>query len=320
MSEDTFAPRVSIVIPVYNGANFLRESIESALSQTYTNIEIIVVNDGSDDQGRTEEIAQSYGEKIRYFKKSNGGVSSALNYGIRHMTGDYFSWLSHDDLYAPTKVSDAVAMLRKMPESRNRTVVFTCGHYIDKNGTALQPFPYKFIPYQFYSGGEMVKYLCAHGTLNGCCMLIPREAFEEFGGLDESLRYSQDTLMWLTLFFGGYGLISDGKDNVMNRLHGGQVSRNRQDLFVRDSLVIARKLAPDMAKCSSKDCNLLYHYALRMAKHNCGEVVRYYWDVADQHCPFTIVQRLRLTIQLLYGRFRGRLKSVYYRYILKVSK
>ena len=75
-------PKVSIVIPVYNGANYLGEAIDSALEQTYENIEIIVVNDGSTDDGATREIALSYGDRIRYFEKENGGVSSALNLGI----------------------------------------------------------------------------------------------------------------------------------------------------------------------------------------------------------------------------------------------
>lgn len=68
-------PKVSIVIPVYNGANYLREAIVSALAQTYKNVEIIVVNDGSTDHGETEQIAQSYGKKFRYFqpeKKKHG--------------------------------------------------------------------------------------------------------------------------------------------------------------------------------------------------------------------------------------------------------
>ena len=83
-----YNPRVSIVIPVYNGSNYLSEAIESALNQTYGNTEVIVVNDGSCDAGRTEDIARDYGEKIRYFVKENGGVASALNTGIRRMTGD----------------------------------------------------------------------------------------------------------------------------------------------------------------------------------------------------------------------------------------
>ena len=87
------APKVSIVIPVYNGSNFLAEAIDSALSQTYHNTEIIVVNDGSTDEGATENIALSYGNKINYYLKKNGGVASALNFGIEKMSGEYFSWL-----------------------------------------------------------------------------------------------------------------------------------------------------------------------------------------------------------------------------------
>ena len=81
-------PKVSIVIPVFNGENYLHEAIDSALAQTYKNCEIIVVNDGSTDN--TEAIAKSYGNKIRYFRKENGGGSSALNLGIDNMEGEDF--------------------------------------------------------------------------------------------------------------------------------------------------------------------------------------------------------------------------------------
>jgi glycosyltransferase involved in cell wall biosynthesis len=116
MSANNFTPKVSIVIPVYNGANFLGEAIESAIAQTYANLEIIVVNDGSTDDGETESIAKAYGEKIVYYSKKNGGVASALNYGIEKMTGQFFSWLSHDDLYVRTKVEDQVRYLLSFPK------------------------------------------------------------------------------------------------------------------------------------------------------------------------------------------------------------
>ena len=94
--------KVSIIIPVYNGEKYIAQSIESALNQTYKNIEVIVVNDGSSDN--TEKIVLEYGDKIKYIRKENGGVASALNVGIKNMTGDFFSWLSHDDLYYPNKI------------------------------------------------------------------------------------------------------------------------------------------------------------------------------------------------------------------------
>ena len=89
-------PKISIIIPVYNGSNYLQEAIESCLQQTYKEYEIIVVNDGSNDSGKTRAIAQKYDKQIRYFEKENGGVSSALNFGISKMEGDFFAWLSQD--------------------------------------------------------------------------------------------------------------------------------------------------------------------------------------------------------------------------------
>ena len=103
-----YNPLISIIIPVYNGANYMREAIDSAIAQTYKNIEIIVVNDGSTDNGETEKIALSYGDKINYYYKENGGCASALNYGISKMKGEWFSWLSHDDVYFPTKLESQV--------------------------------------------------------------------------------------------------------------------------------------------------------------------------------------------------------------------
>ena len=105
----------------------MREAIDSAIAQTYQNIEIIVVNDGSNDNGKTREIALSYGDKIRYFEKENGGVSTALNLGIKEMKGEYFSWLSHDDVYYPNKVERQVRELEALDDKKTiRNVFFTC--------------------------------------------------------------------------------------------------------------------------------------------------------------------------------------------------
>ena len=111
-------PLISIVIPVYNGSNYLAEAIDSALAQTYPNFEIIVVNDGSNDDGATAAVARRYGDKIRYYEKENGGSSSAINYGISKMYGEWFSWLSHDDLYMPQKLQMEMGYLASLDVSK----------------------------------------------------------------------------------------------------------------------------------------------------------------------------------------------------------
>jgi glycosyltransferase involved in cell wall biosynthesis len=119
-----FNPKVSIVIPVYNnGSNYLREAIDSALFQTYKNIEVIVVNGGSTDGGKTDRICKSYGNKIRYYVKENGGIATALNMGIEKMKGEYFSWLSHDDVYYPEKVQKQIEVLSGFEDKE--TVIYS---------------------------------------------------------------------------------------------------------------------------------------------------------------------------------------------------
>ena len=127
-------PLVSIVIPVYNGARYVGQAIESALGQDYPSIEVIVVNDGSTDEGRTREAIAPYLPRVRYFEKPNGGVASALNFGIAQMRGGYLSWLSHDDLYRSDKVSRQVA---RMSELESEAILYTDFDIVDENGNRV---------------------------------------------------------------------------------------------------------------------------------------------------------------------------------------
>lgn len=190
MKTNNFTPKVSIVIPVYNGSNYLREAIDSALAQTYKNIEIIVINDGSTDNGATEEIAISYGRKIKYYKKDNGGVATALNLGIKKMTGEYFSWLSHDDLYYSHKIETQVSYLRGLDDKK----VVLYSNYSILQGEVFTPVMHNH---------EMLKrkskYSLLRGCVNGITLLIPKAIFDEMGEFDERLRCTQDYDYWLRI-------------------------------------------------------------------------------------------------------------------------
>lgn len=186
-----FEPKVSIVIPVYNGSNFLQEAINSAINQTYKNIEIIVVNDGSNDSGATERISKSFGDKITYLQKINGGTSTALNLGIKNMTGEYFCWLSHDDLYKPEFVESLIQELNGL--ENKQTIVITELDGIDENGKELWENSYFQAHRNDWPDREKSKiYPVIYKRIHGCQAIFHKSIFEDVGLFDESQLVAQD--------------------------------------------------------------------------------------------------------------------------------
>lgn len=194
------ANKVSIIIPVYNGANYLQEAIDSALRQTYPVTEVLIVNDGSNDGGETERIAASYGEKIRYYYKENGGTASALNFGIERMRGEWFSWLSHDDVYFADKVANQIEFARQYPQAR---CIYSRHIYIDASGRKIMRGVYGWEP---DPNIPQIRQLFLSNHINGCTILIHRSCFERAGLFALDNKTAQDYQMWLLLaaYFGFY--------------------------------------------------------------------------------------------------------------------
>ena len=199
--DPEFNPKVSIVIPVYNGSNYLASAIDSAMNQTYDNFEIIVVNDGSaqEETDKIEQILDSYkdSQKVLYYTKPNGGVSSALNYGITKMTGDYFAWLSHDDLFYPNHLEAHIKHLSRCKD-RDSIITYTSFEVIDSDGVLML---YETADNAFYSYDWKVSIternaLLYLGEINGGNILMHRTVFDKVGGFNESLRISQEREMW----------------------------------------------------------------------------------------------------------------------------
>ena len=312
----SWEPKVSIVIPVYNGANYMREAIDSALAQTYSNIEVVVVNDGSVDNGETDRIARSYGDRITYIKKDNGGVSSALNVGIRHMTGEYFSWLSHDDVYGPEKVRRQIEALSKA-EDKKRTVGL-CGYcFINEKSERLTKRAQERFSEGIYGWREVVCEILKNGTFSGCSLLIPKTAFDECGMFHEGLRFSQDALMWLQIFLAGYSLAYNGDVDVYSRIHGKQVTQTGRKLFKKDSLTIGELLIPELTGISDKKSNYLYWFAKRNAKYGNKEVVNVCMKTGKSQGVLRFAERTSLRMLLVYGNVRPALRTAYYRLLVK---
>lgn len=227
MSKTKKNPLVSIIIPVYNGGNYLNQAINSALAQTYGNIEILVVNDGSIDGGITRNVAKAYGDRIRYFEKENGGVSTALNFGIQNMKGEYFSWLSHDDMYTPNKIKAEMSVIEEKGEcivGCNVLVTSQDGTVFRKNKLSNKK-------------EKSIKCFMALDTdtgLNGCTLLIPKKGFEEFGGFNAQLKCTQDYDMWFRLA-NKYAFFFTEEYGVLSRQHDAQDSRTKTDICLKEA-------------------------------------------------------------------------------------
>lgn len=227
--SQNWTPLVSIVIPVYNGANYLAQAIDSALAQTYPNVEVIVVNDGSTDGGATDKIARSYGDRIRYFVKENGGISSTLNYGISKMRGEYFSWLSHDDLYHPDKIKASIEVLKTYPQN----TIAVCGtRLIDKDGRNVFQIPRRMK--SFYNGCAMFnKCFVKKVSLNGSALLIPKAAFINCGTFSD-LTYAQDMECWARFMISGYCFVFIPEKYSLIRIHAQQATNRLHEIYFRE--------------------------------------------------------------------------------------
>lgn len=227
--KDNFNPKVSIIIPVYNGSKYMREAIDSALAQSYPNVEVIVVNDGSNDNGATEKIALSYGERIRYFSKKNGGVSTALNFGIQRMTGDYFSWLSHDDVYYPNKVEMQINYL--IENNTRKTILYGGYELIDESSKIrAQIKPDKVYPKEKLN---ISLFPLLRGLINGCSLLIHKSHFKKSGLFDDNLLLVQDYALWFKMFRNAKVKFLPGIF-VKTRVHDERQSNTKKDRNLKE--------------------------------------------------------------------------------------
>ena len=226
-------PLVSIIIPLYNGANYVEEALKSALSQTYRNIEIVVVNDGSTDEGAGKAICDKYADTIRYYEKENGGCASALNYGIAKANGQFISWLSHDDLYYPEKVARQIELYTAHDLDRENTIVSSTGALIDAEGNLI-PHPNRKAT-GFFTSQKAYEYFLFKVCPNGCGLMIPKVAFEKHGYFDENLRFVLDWNLWLKFALSGVDFYFDDARLVCNRVHSMQVTVKQKELHKKET-------------------------------------------------------------------------------------
>ncbi len=188
--------KVSIIILAYNKEKFIDEAIDSAIKQTYPNTEVIVIDDGSTD--RTKEIAEKFTQvyhNLKVISKQNGGISSALNRGIKEMTGDWFKWLSGDDVLKPNCVKELMKEVDHLGKEAENMIFYSNYEIIDEDSKHVKYFIEKNRNNQnkFKQNVELLHFYYGNATTS----LIHKSAFEKIGKFDEEISNAEDYDFWL---------------------------------------------------------------------------------------------------------------------------
>ncbi len=275
MSETKF-PLVSVIIPTYNRPKLLQETIESVLAQTYPNIEVVVVDDGSTDD--TPEMLKQYEGRIVNVRKPNEGGTAARNTGITAARGEYLNFLDHDDVFLPTKIERQMEIMNTRPE----VGLVHCGYYrMDKDGRYIDIV--NFLPEGDVRPVIVLGCFCWSGA-----PLIRRECIDKVGVFDETV-WSSDADMWLKIAIAGYhfGCVQEplGGYRILADSSMADVERTeRMDMAILDR-VFANPTLPQEAKDSKEAAYFNQRFWLACRYYTLGK-----WEDAQRN--------LRVSLQL----------------------
>jgi len=184
--------KVSIIIPVYNAEKYLEECLESAINQSYSDIEIIAVDDGSTDN--SPKILKKYSNKIKILTKKNGGVASAINSGIKEMTGEWFKLLGADDVLYPNAVEILIEETSNIT-NKKKCILASNYHIIDSKGRIV--CEYNEPDYNQLDRFNFNVNLLDHFIGNAITSLIHKSTIDSFGMFDENFSITPDYELWL---------------------------------------------------------------------------------------------------------------------------
>lgn len=229
---------VSVIIPAYNAESFIADSVRSALDQTFHDLEVIVVDDGSTD--RTIARLAEFGDRIRVHQQPNAGVARARNTGVALATGSWIAFLDADDQWLPAKIERQLA-------HGDASMVFTDRYNFGARGE----FPELQSDCTPMCGGDIFLPLLLEGNfITSTSVIIRRALFEQLGGFYTGLNGTEDWDLWLRVAE-NHRIDFCPEPLVRYRFHPGGISRNFVRMNRERTEVIARALASERGRALS---------------------------------------------------------------------
>lgn len=241
---------VSIVLPVYNGEKYLRESIDSVLAQTYQNWELLVIDDCSSDH--TAEIVASYlnhDKRIKYYKNEyNLRLPKNLNKGFSYAIGDYLTWTSDDNRYLPTAIQ---RMVEELDKDNDIQFVFASCRIIDEKGKEIEFFTVNSNSPKLIVGINSV----------GACFLYTRKVYKAIGDYDSNYELVEDFDYWQRVY-SRFKMMGISEILYQYRIHSGALtSTMKTELFNENLEIMLIKNRPLFEKINIEQ-KYYYFYAL----------------------------------------------------------
>lgn len=223
-------PKVSVIIPAFNAMLYLPETVESVLRQTFTDFEVLIVNDGSSDN-TAQWASQLVDPRVKLISQANQGLPGARNTGITHAQGEYLAFLDADDIWEPTKLEKQVHLLEENPTVG---LVYTWSALVDHTGKSTGRV------FAYCAEGDAWKKLIEENVVGcGSAAMVRRCCFETVGVFDRNLRSAEDWDMWIRIG-SRYRFAVIKEPLVQYRQHPSSMSKNWQVMEQAFRIVIEK--------------------------------------------------------------------------------
>lgn len=275
------SPKVSIVMPVWNGEKYLTEAVDSILKQTFGDFEFIIVDDGSQDA--TITIIESYkDERIRLLRLEHGGIVKALNAGVAHAQASWIARQDADDVSLPDRIENLIALARRRS---NAVLVYSDIELIGKRASLKQPRLAR-------TRALVATKMCWHCPIAHSAVMFSKAAFEKAGGYWESQRHAEDFGLWGRMIeLGEFAAVPERL--LQLRLHEESISVKKAELQSELTRQIAMAHARRFMDLNDGDAARVYTLLSQSAGSR--KVREWKWFVG--HC----VRRLRWKSAELYA-------------------